>query len=40
MTEPSSKHHDAEKCIIAAAAAECEKTCDDDAAHDGMHYTS
>ncbi|WQF83544.1 Putative P-type ATPase, heavy metal-associated domain, HMA, P-type ATPase, A domain superfamily [Colletotrichum destructivum] len=25
-----------EKCIIAAAAVECEKTCDDDTAHDGM----
>ncbi|GJC78026.1 P-type cation-transporting ATPase [Colletotrichum liriopes] len=27
-----------EKCIIAAAAVECEKTCDNDAAHDSMQY--
>ena len=26
----------AEKCIIAAAALECEKTCDHDTAHNGM----
>ncbi|KAF6817017.1 copper-transporting P-type ATPase [Colletotrichum sojae] len=30
----SKDEHCDEKCIIAAAAAECEKTCDDDAAHD------
>ncbi|WYZ46312.1 hypothetical protein EsH8_IX_000537 [Colletotrichum jinshuiense] len=31
----SKEEHCDEKCIVAAAAAECEKTCDDDAAHDG-----
>ncbi|TLD05501.1 uncharacterized protein PgNI_09082 [Pyricularia grisea] len=30
----TNEEHCDEKCIIAAAAAECEKTCDDDSAHD------
>ncbi|KAL0933198.1 cation transport atpase [Colletotrichum truncatum] len=31
----SKEEHCDEKCIIAAAAVECEKACDDDTAHDG-----
>ncbi|KAK1635124.1 copper-transporting P-type ATPase [Colletotrichum phormii] len=36
----SKEEHCDEKCIIAAAAVECEKSCEDDAAHDGDHEHS
>ncbi|KXH68717.1 copper-transporting P-type ATPase [Colletotrichum salicis] len=36
----SKEEHCDEKCIFAAAAVECEKSCEDDAAHDGDHEHS